>query len=78
MSYHGILADVEALEDAIEALPTKCLYHGDKLTGTELGINPYLINPLSNPYDGACCQSGKPALFRRRAEAALQRLRENL
>ena len=70
MSYHGILADVEALEDAVEALPTRCLYHGGSLD------SPTTASGLA--YDGACCSSGQPALYRRRAEAALKRLRENL
>jgi hypothetical protein len=72
MSYHGILADVEALEDAVEALPIRCLYHGDRLEASD--------QPFPDPdlYDGACCASGKPALARRRAEVALRRLRENL
>jgi len=73
MSYHGILADVEALETAIESLPTQCLYHGDKLTRSE--INAAFVPDLNN---GACCGSGKRALYRRRAEVALQHLRENL
>ena len=72
MSYHGILADVEALEDAVEALPTQCLYHGDKLEATDHVFTDRIL------YDGACCASGQPALYRRRAEAALKRLRENL
>lgn len=72
MSYHGILADVEALKDAIEALPTKCLYHEGKITALERW------GQGDSRYDGACCATGKPALYRRRAEAALERLRENL
>lgn len=67
MTYQGFGADLEALENAIEALPTQCLYHGDK------------IDCFSRAdYDGACCQSGKPALYRRRAEVALERMREQL
>jgi len=77
MSYHGILADVEALENAIESLPTQCLYHGDKIEladHSEWDGNHFaLIN-----YDGACCATGKQALYRRQAVVALQHLRENL
>jgi len=73
MSYHGILADVEALENAIESLPTQCLYHGDKLTRS--AINADFLPDLN---DGACCASGKQALYRRQAVVALQHLRENL
>jgi hypothetical protein len=74
MSYHGILMDMEMIEDAIEALPTQCLYHGDKVEAADIGVAPL----WQQSYDGACCATGKPALYRRRAEAALERLRENL
>lgn len=73
MSYHGILQDMEALEDAVEALPIRCLYHGDDIEAPK-----DLPEWTRSSYDGACCQTGRPALYRRRGEAALERLRENL
>lgn len=75
MTYHGILADMEALEDAVEVLPTRCLYHEEKI---EYDLLSHAGPIDSDSYDGACCATGKPALYRRRAEAALERLRENL
>lgn len=54
--------DLAKIQRALEALPKTCKYHGDKLDGG------------SHWYDGACCETGKPSLYRREAEAALQRV----
>lgn len=51
---------------ALDKLPSSCRYHDD-------------IEPESmkyREYDGACCATGQPALLRRRALAALDRLTE--
>ena len=55
-------ADLAIVREAIEMLPATCRYHGDNLV---------------HSYDYAgrpCCDTGKPALARRQAEAALRRL----
>ena len=52
-----------AIKRALAHLPETCHYHGDKLT-RDYGL-----------WSGeACCDTGKPALARREAEAALERL----
>lgn len=52
-------ADLAIIKAAVEMLPATCRYHGDHL----------------EHYAGlACCDTGKPALARREAEAALERL----
>lgn len=51
--------EVAVVRDAIEHLPERCRYHGDDL---EWGLRREV-----------CCDTGKPALARRRAEAALRR-----
>lgn len=54
--------DLADIRRALEALPETCRYHGDKLwRGGQF-------------YDGACCETGKPSLYRHQAEDALKRL----
>lgn len=57
-------AEFRAIRAAVECLPSTCRYHGDE-------IEPY---PASTRE--ACCDTGVPALRRRRAEEALARLEE--
>jgi hypothetical protein len=55
-------ADLALVRQAIEMLPATCRYHGDNLE-------------RSYDYTGRhCCDTGKPALARRKAEEALRRL----
>lgn len=54
--------DLRTIRAAIECLPSTCRYHGDE-------VEPY---PASTRE--ACCDTGVPALRRRRAEALLARL----
>ena len=56
-------ADLAIVKQAIEMLPATCHYHGDELLR---GHGPWR--------DEACCDTGKPALARRKAEEALRRL----
>ena len=56
-------ADLVIVRAAIEMLPATCKYHGDELLR---GHGPWR--------DEACCDTGKPALARRKAEEALRRL----
>lgn len=51
--------DATTIRRALEALPATCRYHGDEL---EWGLRRE-----------ACCDTGKPALLRRKAEDALKR-----
>ena len=56
-------ADLAIVREAIEELPATCQYHGDNLErgpGWFAGV--------------ACCDAGKPARARRKAEEALRRL----
>jgi hypothetical protein len=55
-------ADLAIVKAAIEHLPATCRYHEDRL------------DRESRWGGGACCDTGKPALARREAEAALERL----
>lgn len=54
--------DLAIVKAAIEHLPAECRYHGENLD-----------RPIRWG-GGACCDTGKPALARREAEAALERL----
>lgn len=58
-------ADLAIIKAAVEMLPATCRYHGDNL---ERDRSTYWFG------DKACCDTGKPALARREAEAALERL----
>lgn len=51
--------DLAIVKAAIDMLPATCRYHGTRLL---------------RPDARACCDTGKPALARREAEAALERL----
>lgn len=57
-------ADLAIIKAAIEMLPATCHYHGNNLGAVRFG----------QPIPGPCCDTGKPALARREAEAALERL----
>lgn len=48
--------DLATIRRALEMLPATCRYHGGNLER---------VGPLGSP----CCDTGKPALYRRRAEA---------
>jgi hypothetical protein len=51
--------EVATIREALEHLPKQCKYHGDELqSGTRW-------------YGGACCETGRPSLARRNAEAVL-------
>lgn len=52
--------DRATIQAALFSLPETCRYHGDQLTS-------------SNARRRACCDTGRPALLRREAEAALDR-----
>jgi hypothetical protein len=54
-------ADLAIVKAAIEHLPATCRYHEDR------------VQDARRP-GGSCCDTGKPALARREAEAALERL----
>ena len=54
--------ELAIVREAIEMLPATCKYHGDNLDGG------------SHWYGGACCDTGRPSLARRKAEEALRRL----
>lgn len=56
-------ADLKAIKAAIDLLPAKCQYHGDQI-----------VRDYGMWRGEACCDTGKPALARRQAEAALERL----
>lgn len=58
--------DLQTLKVALTQLPIKCRYHGDRLQREDTWNGIY------------CCDTGRPALLRRRAEAALQRLESRL
>jgi hypothetical protein len=55
--------DLRALKRALEHLPAVCQYHGDQI-----------VRDYGMWRGEACCDTGKPALARREAEAALERL----
>ena len=54
--------DAKAIQEALDALPAICHYHGDKI-----------VRDYGMWRGEACCDTGKPSLLRRDAEAALQR-----
>jgi hypothetical protein len=54
--------DAAIIQAALDTIPVTCRYHGDDL---EWGLRR-----------DACCDTGKPALARRKAEAALKRSEE--
>lgn len=56
-------ADLAIIKAAVEILPATCQYHGDSL-----------VRDYGMWRGEACCDTGKPALARREAEAALERL----
>ncbi len=56
-------ADLAIVREAIEELPDVCQYHGD-----------LLVRDYGQWRGEACCDTGKPALARRKAEEALRRL----
>jgi hypothetical protein len=60
-------ADLRTLRTAIETLPRTCKYHGED-------IEPLAPAFSAWPYREACCDTGVPALRRRRAEEVLARL----
>lgn len=53
--------DARLIQTALDTIPTECRYHGRDL---EWGLRP-----------DPCCDTGKPSLYRRDAEAALKRAR---
>lgn len=57
-------ADMNAIRAALDYLPRECRYHGDRIE------MPGIVG------DGGCCDTGRPALARRRALEAVQRLSE--
>lgn len=60
-------ADLAIVRQALDLLPDACRYHGrDLMRG--YGLDRY----------GPCCETGKPAVMRHAAEAALKRLEANL
>lgn len=60
-------ADLAITRQALDLLPDACQYHGrDLMRG--YGLDCY----------GPCCETGKPAVMRHAAEAALKRLEANL
>ena len=61
----AIRRELAVIVEAIEMLPATCKYHGSKL---ERERSTYWHG------DGACCDTGKTALARRKAEEALRRL----
>lgn len=56
-------ADLAAMCAAINFLPATCQYHGEQI-----------VRDYGMWRGEACCDTGKPALARREAEAALERL----
>lgn len=57
----GTNPDIDVIRAAIVELPGQCRYHGQNL----------------DPFDAmheACCDTGRPALRRRKAMAALKRI----
>ena len=56
-------ADLAIVREAIEELPATCQYHGE-----------VLVRDYGMFRGEACCDTGKPALARRKAEEALRRL----
>lgn len=57
------MSDLSAIRRALEKLPATCRYHGDK------------IDPPNDMWRReACCDTGIPAMRRRRAEEQLQAL----
>ncbi len=56
-------ADLAIVREAIEELPATCQYHGDQL-----------VRDYGAWRGDPCCETGKPALARRKAEEALRRL----
>ena len=58
-------ADLAIVREAIEELPATCHYHGDNL-----------VRDYGMFRGDACCDTGKTALARRKAEEALRRLEE--
>lgn len=63
---NGTIDDLDALliQRALEAIPVECRYHGASLNRDP---GEYLSGP--------CCDTGRPSLYRRYAEAALKRVR---
>jgi len=55
--------DLAAIRAALQHLPAECRYHGDRIATDQ----PFR-------YGAACCETGRSALARRRAEQALARL----
>jgi hypothetical protein len=55
------VSDRELIRAALECLPEECRYHGARLD------HGGIVS------DGACCDTGRPALARRRALEALRR-----
>lgn len=55
--------DLATIRLAIEMLPALCQYHGEQL-----------VRDYGWDRGSYCCETGKPALARRKAEAALERL----
>jgi hypothetical protein len=51
------------IQAALDTIPATCRYHGGNLER---------VGPIGNP----CCDTGRPALARRKAEAALKRSEE--
>lgn len=56
--------DAALIQRALETIPATCRYHGDNLE-QDYGLHG----------TGSCCDTGRPALYRRHAEAALLRAR---
>jgi len=56
-------ADLAVVREAVEQLPATCQYHGEAL-----------VRDYGMWRGDACCDTGKPALARRKAEEALRRL----
>jgi len=54
--------DATLIQRALDTIPAECRYHGDNLE-RDYGMHG----------TGSCCDTGKPSLYRREAEAALTR-----
>ena len=62
------MTDADLIRRALEEIPVECRYHGDQLERPERWAR--------FPHD-PCCDTGRPSLYRRVAEAALERLLED-
>jgi len=63
-------SDIETVRRALGRMPASCRYHGDRLLWSE---TTSVRTAMSRP-DDPCCETGRPALYRREALAALERI----